>query len=98
MVLFIGSKWFCLQDEFLSVLTIIVSPTVNFRNLSRPVTMTRVNRCCPFQGVCLPWILCCYFPSFENGIEKVKYKHQLHGKYHHGNRRYESVEISKLIE
>src|SRR5579863_1064875 len=98
MVLFIGSKWFCLKDKILSVLTVIISPAVNFRNFSGPVTMTWTDRSCPFQCICLPWIFRSHLSSFEYRIEEVKYKHQLHGEYHHSNGRYKSVEITKLIK
>src|ERR1700682_3485149 len=98
MVLFIGSKWFCLQDEVLSVFAIVISPTMDFRNFSGPITMTWTNRGCPFQSICLSWIFCSDFPSLENRIEKVENKHELHSEYHHGNSRNKSVQAGKLIE
>src|SRR5450432_45236 len=102
MVLFIGSKWFCLQDKILSVfrsvLTIIISPTVHFRNFSGPVSMTRTYWRCPFQCIGLPWILRSYFSSFEYGIEKIEYKHNLHRKYNHGHSRNKPVQFHELIE
>src|SRR5580704_17347811 len=98
MVLFIGSKWFCLQDKFLYVFTIVIGPAMNFRNFSRPVAMTRANRRGPFQCICLPGVFRNYFSSFKYGIKKVEYKHQLHSEYHHRNRRYKSVQTSELVE
>src|SRR5580765_3801515 len=98
MVLFIGSKWFSLQDEFFSVLTIIISPAVHFRNFARPVAVSRTNRCRPLNGIGSPWIFGGYFPSFEYVIEEVKNKHQLHGEYHHSDGGYKSVQVCELVE
>ena len=51
---FIGRNRNILRNKILSILTIIICPTVYFGNLSCPVSVSRANRCCPFQRIGIP--------------------------------------------
>ena len=85
MIAFINPYWLCLLDKLPAIFTIIIWPTVYFRDFAWPVTMTGSYGCCPLQRVGTPWILCSNPSSFENRIEEIKHKQQLHGKHNHGN-------------
>lgn len=80
---FVSAYWFSLRNEISSIFTIVISPSVHFRNFSRPVAMARTDRRCPFKRCCPPWILRTDPPAFENGIEEVEYEKQLDGKNDH---------------
>src|SRR5665213_405261 len=98
MMLFIGSKRFCLRNKIPSVLAIIVRPAMHFRNLPDPVSMSRSDRRCPFQRIRSPWIFYGNLSSFENGIKKVEYEHELNSKYHKGHIRNELIQPGKFIK
>src|SRR5215218_6473596 len=89
---------FCLWNELSSVFTIIIWPAMYFRNIARPVTMTRIDWCCPLECICTPWILCSYFSSFKNGIKEIEYKHQVHCKYNDRHNSDHFVQVIKLVE
>src|SRR5215510_7055885 len=59
---------FGLGDKRPSIPRVIVGPPVYLRNFTGPVAMRRMYGRCPLQGGCLPGILHCHFPAFENGI------------------------------
>ena len=54
---FVCSNRCCLCYKIYPIFTVIVRPTVYFRNFTYPVTMTRINRSCPLKCCCIPWIL-----------------------------------------
>src|SRR5947208_3323787 len=96
MLAFIRVHRLGLRNMIPSILTVIIRPAVNFRNIARPVSMTGIDRCGPLQRVRPPWIGASYFSSFKNGIEKVENKQQVYGKYNDRYDGYHSVEIIKL--
>src|SRR5580658_1751852 len=98
MLAFRTANWLGLGNEIPSILRIIIRPTVYFRDLAGPVTMPRTDRCGPFQGCGLPGILGNHFPSLKYRIEKVEYEQKLNGKYYHGYRRNESVQVPELVK
>src|SRR5688500_15739891 len=87
-----------LRYKFSAIFTIIIRPAMYFRNFSFPVTMPRIDWCCPFQCISTPRIGSSYFSSFENGVEEIEHKHQLHGKYYDGNYRNHFIQVPKLVE
>src|ERR1700722_16369589 len=95
---FIFANRLRLRNKFPSILAIIVCPTMYFRNFPGPVTMSRPYGRRPFQGSGTPGDLRGHFSSFENGIEKVKHKHQLNGEDDHRDGRYKPVQIGKLLK
>src|SRR5688572_1857585 len=61
-----------LRYKFSAVFAIIIRPAMYFRNFSFPVTMPRIDWCCPFQCISSPRIGSSYFSSFENGVEEIE--------------------------
>src|ERR1700739_2255768 len=55
---------------------IIISPTVNYRQVAWPVAVARNNWSCPFQGICFPRILT-RFGSFAHAVEEVHKEYNL---------------------
>src|SRR5678815_2009591 len=87
-----------LRNKFSSIFTVVICPAMYFRNFACPVAMTRANRCCPIKSCCPPWILMSYFSSFENGIEEIKNKHQLHRKYNYRDYSDHFIQLAKMIK
>src|SRR5689334_15644125 len=98
MLAFVRPNWLGLRNIFSSIFTIVICPTMNFRNLAGPVSMTRVDRRGPFQCVCTPWIGIGHLSSFENRIEEIEHKHQLNSKYYDGNDGDHFIETTEIIE
>src|SRR5689334_1755268 len=98
MYCFTGMYRFYLRNKISSVFSIIIRPAVHLGNIARPVTVTRIDRRSPLERVGAPGIGASYFPAFENGIEKVEYKHQVHTKYNDGDDRDHDIEVAKFVE
>lgn len=94
----IRTNWFRLRNEITSVFTVIVSPTVNFRNFARPVTVTGIDWSGPFQGSCFPWVLRSHLPTFENAVEEVEDEQQLGSKYYDHHNTDKVVQWLELVE
>src|SRR3569833_3000882 len=90
--------WLCLHDMVSSVFTIVIRPAMNFRNIARPVAVTRIDWSCPLKCVGTPWIHCSHFSSFEYGIEEVENKHKVNCKYLNGYNGDHLVKLTKLVE
>ena len=95
---FAGLNRFGLRDELSSILRIIIWPAVNFRNIARPVSVTRVDRSRPLQRIGTPWVGGPYFSSLENGIEEIKDKHEVHCKHNDRNNRDELIQVIEFVE
>src|SRR6478735_2945968 len=98
MRFFIRCYCFCLRNKFSSVLTVIVSPSVHFRNFSYPVSMPWTNRCCPFQCCTSPWILHSNFSSLEYRIEEIEKEQKLYSENNHCHSRNKFIQFTKLVE
>ena len=98
MLCFIWIHRFRLRNEIPSILAVIISPPVYFRNFARPVTVSGADRRCPFQRSGIPWISCFQFSSLENGIEEIEDKHQLQSKNENEYNRDENIQVIELVE
>src|SRR5688500_3841471 len=98
MFCFVSIQWLCLRNEISSILAVVICPTVYFRYLTRPVTVTRTNWCGPLQRSRTPGVKASQFSTLENRVKEVEHKHQLGGKYH--NRYYGDhlVQVVELVE
>ena len=90
--------WFCLHDMVSSVFSIVIGPTMNFRYIARPVTVTRIDRSCPLERVSTPGIHSSNLSSFEHGIEEVENEQEVYGKHHDCYNGDHPVQVTKLVE
>ena len=98
MLCFIRVHRLCLHNVVSSIFTIIIGPAVYFRNIARPVAMTRIDWSGPLQRISPPGIGSSYFPSFKNGIKEIENKQQVHCKHDDGYDGNHLVEILEFIE
>src|ERR1035437_9246682 len=98
MLAFVFSYWFDLRDEFAAVFTIVISPTVYFRNFARPVAMPRTKGNCPLEGACAPWVETGDFASLEDRIEEVDYEKDLYCENDEGDKGDELIEATEVFE
>src|SRR4030095_5733108 len=88
----------CLRNVFIAILAVIIRPAVNGRNLTRPVSMTRLDGSCPFDGIGFPRIWSLQLSSYKNTGEKVYDKQNLSKEHQHGSEGDEFVQCSKHVE
>ncbi len=60
-----------LRNKFSFIFAIVIWPSEYFRNLPRPVSVSWVYWCCPFQRICLPGVKFSNFSPFKNAIEEI---------------------------
>src|SRR5690554_3738428 len=91
-------QWHRLRNKILfsSGLGVIVRPPVNGGNLTGPVSMSRIDRGSPFQGIGKPRVLSGLSSSVHT-VEEVEHEDKLCGKGDNSRGRYEHVQIGKLI-
>src|SRR5699024_4960481 len=77
MCFFSFPQWQNLRHIIFTVFTIIICPSLYYRYISGPISMRSMNRCGPFQGCCLIWILRSHLTSSPNTVKEVDNKQEL---------------------
>ena len=87
----------CLRNKLTSVFSIVISPTVYFRNFTWPVTVTWVNWRSPFNGIRMPWVH--RGPTAtENTVNEVEQEHELANESQNSCRTDKHVQVREFRE
>ena len=98
MVRLAGANRLRLRNMIYAVFTVVISPSVHFRNIAGPVTMTCIDWRGPLKCIGIPWIWRGQLSSFENAKEEIEYKQQLQRKTDDGKNGYKLIEAIELLE
>jgi len=71
---------FYLRYKVTTILTVVISPTLNAWKLTRPVTMTSFNRRSPLERVGIVRVHRLHLTSFPNAVKEIDYEKHLKTK------------------
>ena len=83
MLLFTRTQGSRLRDEVITmtIIFVVIRPTVNFRNLTDPVTVTGMDWRSPLKCCRTPWVQCSHFATAPDAHEEVEHEQQLRKEY-----------------